>query len=391
MIFFNILAILTLSYWIAMSIESKRGLPLIQELPLTTKLKDEPFVSIIVAAKEEEDSIEQTVQHLLAQDYDNMELIVINDRSNDQTGQKLEELKAWSANREKLNKRIQVIHITHLPEGWLGKNHALYQGYLQAKGKYLLFTDADVLYGKNTLSSAIHYMRSKHLDHLTLAPAMTANSFWLRSFVHLFLFSFGLFMKPWQANRDDQRKEGMGIGAFNLITRSAYEQIGTHKRFALRPDDDLKLGREAKKAGLKQRILTGLQHLQVEWYPDLPSAIEGLEKNTFVGLHYRLWMVIVAVFGQFFALFFPFIAVWLFYGDWKAILYLFSLSIMIGLYIAHIRKMTTDWGYEVLVLPITVLIFIYTLLRSTYLTLKQGGIYWRGTFYSLQDLKKMKE
>jgi glycosyltransferase involved in cell wall biosynthesis len=388
-LFLNVLTILTLVYWITMFIDSSKGLPLIHKLPKREKrLEKEPFVSIIVAAKEEEESIIQTVKHLLYQDYKRMELIVVNDRSQDLTGQKLEDLKKWSAAKKEINVSLQVIHITSLPEGWLGKNHALYQGYLQAKGEYLLFTDADVIYQPHALQDAISYIQDEQADHLVLAPAMITKTFWLRSFVHFFLFSFGLFLKPWKGNIDTQTKDGMGIGAFNLIHRKAYQKIGTHKALALRPDDDLQLGIRVKRAGLKQRVLTGLEHIAVEWYPNLYSAVRGLEKNTFAGLKYSLTLVFIAIFGQFFALFFPFIAVWLF-RDWNSLMYLLSIIIMIGLYFAHIRKMTPYSGFEVIVLPITVLLFIYVLIRSTYVTLRQGGIYWRGTYYSLHELKKM--
>lgn len=280
--------------------------------------------------KEEEDSITQTVKHLLYQDYKRMEIIVVNDRSQDLTGQKLDGLKKWSAAKHEIQIPLQVIHITSLPMGWLGKNHALYQGYLQAKGEYLLFTDADVIYQPHALRDAIAYIQEQQADHLVLAPAMITKTFLLRSFVHYFLFSFGLFMKPWRGNIDQQTKDGIGIGAFNLIQRKAYQQIGTHKALALRPDDDLQLGIRIKKAGLKQRVLTGMGQIAVEWYPHLSAAIRGLEKNTFAGLKYSLPMAFAAIFGQFFALFFPFVAVWLFW-DWSSFLYLFSMIIMIGL------------------------------------------------------------
>jgi glycosyltransferase involved in cell wall biosynthesis len=392
MLFFGILAVLTCVYWIAMVFDTFRGFRLIKGLPTSVKTLDKaPLVSIIIAAKEEEKSITKTVKNLLNQDYARFEIIVINDRSQDQTGTKLEELKQWSMGKKEIKVPLQIIHITSLPEGWLGKNHALYQGYLQAKGEYLLFTDADVIYQPNTLRDAVSCMKQHEVDHLTLSPAMVAKGFWLRAFVHFFLFGFNLFVRPWKANVDEQHRDGMGIGAFNLLTRKAYEKIGTHKALALRPDDDLQLGIRVKQAKLKQRFLTALQHLQVEWYPDLKSAIKGLEKNVFAGLDYRLPMVGLAIFGQFFAFCFPFIAVWLFW-DWKSVIYLFAVTIMMGLYLAHTQRFSREYSiWEVAVLPLTVLLFIYVFVRSVFLTLRQGGIYWRGTFYSLKELKRMKQ
>lgn len=334
MFIFYILAILILIYWLSMIGLVRQGLALMHELPLHKKLEEEPLVSVIMVAKEEETTVEQTVKHLLAQDYANMELIVINDRLREQTEQKLEALKAWSAAKEKLNKRIQVIHITQVPDGWLGKNHALYQGYLQAKGKYLLFTDADVFYNKHALSSAIHYMQKERLDHLTLIPTIKTNSFWLKSFLPLFFFSFVLYVLPWRANLDGRRKHGLGIGAFNLLTREAYERIGTHKRLALRPDEAWQLGREVKRAGLKQRLLTGLNHLQVEPFPDLASARHVLEKNTFFDLQQRFMFFLYTLWNFFIAFLFPFVGLWLFWGSWLSIFCGLSLSLAISLYLA---------------------------------------------------------
>ncbi|WP_213055581.1 glycosyltransferase, partial [Escherichia coli] len=111
-----------------------------------------PLVSIIIAAKEEESTIADTVKHLLDQTYPRIEIIAVNDRSRDSTGRKLDELRRWSENRGDLHIPVRIIHITSLPSGWIGKNHALYQGYAQARGKYLLFTDADVKFAPNTVS-----------------------------------------------------------------------------------------------------------------------------------------------------------------------------------------------------------------------------------------------
>jgi cellulose synthase/poly-beta-1,6-N-acetylglucosamine synthase-like glycosyltransferase len=366
MLFFNILATITLLYWIWMSVESMRGLAAVESLPRDGRTPSQPpLVSIIIAAKEEERSITRTLRHLLQQDYERMEIIVINDRSKDQTGVKLEELKRWSAGKEEIKVPLQIIHVTALSEGWLGKNHALYQGYLQAKGEYLLFTDADVVYRSSTVRDAMSYMKRKEVDHLTVTPAIVAKSFWLRAFVQLFLFLFNLYVRPWRANDDHQYRHGIGIGAFNLIRRKAYEKIGTHQAFSMRPDDDLQLGTRVKQAKLKQRFITGMEHLEVEWYPDLRSAIQGLEKNTYSGLNYRLWMVIFALLGQFFAFLLPFIGIFLF-DDWTRVTYFFTVLLMIGLYFLHLRKFSRDAGYEVIALPITLGLFcMFLFARST--------------------------
>lgn len=276
--FFGILAVIVFLYWLFMLVVSARGLRLVPRLPvLKQPTPDEPFVSVIVAAKDEEESIGRTLANLLALDYPHYEVIVVNDRSEDGTREQIEAVKRWA---EETGKQVplHIVHIQVLPDGWLGKNHALYQGYLHAKGDYLLFTDADVVFAPHTLRSAMAYLLQQQADHVTLTPAMISKGFWLRAFVNFFLFALCMFKWPWKPNDDRQHREGMGVGAFNFLTREAYEKIGTHQAISLRPDDDLMLGMRVKQARLRQRVVTGQDHLEVEWYPSLRAAIRGLEK-----------------------------------------------------------------------------------------------------------------
>ncbi|MCY9589074.1 glycosyl transferase family 2 [Paenibacillus chitinolyticus] len=387
----GILALLILLYWLAMLADHLRGARLFRELPPSGPLPDPtPLVSVIIAAKEEETTIRDTVRHLLAQTYPRLELIVVNDRSQDGTGRTLDELKRWSEEeRGDIRIPMRVIHVTRLPGGWLGKNHALYQGYRQARGQWLLFTDADIRFHPDTVREAVGFALSEHADHLTLTPHMTAPTFWLRSFIRHFLFSLSLFTRPWRANLDGERKGGMGIGAFNLIHRRAYEAIGTHEAIALRPDDDLQLGARVKLAGLRQRLASGRSRLQVEWYPSMRAAVRGLEKNLFSGFGYKVSVAAAAGAGQLLLFTFPWLGM-LLYGDWRSLVHLASVLIMTALYRKQIRMMAGSPGLDTLAVPASAALLVYVLVRSVGLTLKQGGVYWRGTFYSLSDLKKMK-
>lgn len=402
----NGLALLTLGYWLFMlwdTLRSKRWMFTLPRYadhtaaPVWPKKHADkqasplpPLVSIIIAAKEEESTIADTVKHLLNQTYPRLEIIAVNDRSQDSTGRKLDELKRWSENRADLRIPVRIIHITALPSGWIGKNHALYQGYAQARGKYLLFTDADVKFAPNTVADAVRYMQEEQADHLTLAPRMLMRGFWLKAFVQYFFFTLCLYVRPWRSNDDFQHRHGMGIGAFNLITRYAYEQIGTHKAFAMRPDDDLHLGRLVKRRRLRQRLASGADHIEVEWYATLHDAVRGLEKNLFSGFSYRLWKAVLGVCGQLGLFFFPWIA-WLLLPGLAGWVFALSAVLMVVVYFLLIRSMTGKGGVETLVLPVTVLLLSYVVARSVGLTLRQGGIYWRGTFYSLKALRSMKD
>ncbi|MEB1807325.1 MAG: glycosyltransferase family 2 protein [Bacillaceae bacterium] len=378
-----ILAIITCLFWFAVLIDATLGMRKLEKLENvetndTIKLNS-PLVSIIVAARNEEKDIERSLQSQLQQTYKNIEWIVVNDRSTDQTGVIINQI-------SNTDNRIQPIHIEQLDEGWLGKNHALYQGYLASKGDYLLFTDADVYYKPDTLEKALSYMIKHKIDHLTLAPNMNVKRFWAKAFVTFFLFGFSYFKRPWKSN-DDKSKVAIGIGAFNLLRRDAYEEIGTHQVIRERPDDDLMLGIQIKSSGKKQRFVSALEHLEVEWYATLKGALIGLEKNAFAGLYYRYTMVVFAILGVFISQLLPFLAVFFTTGLTR-IVYLFTIVLLFLLYHRTANVMAKNALKYFLVFPISALLFIYCIIRATILTTVRGGIIWRGTHYPLAALRK---
>ncbi len=389
---FQFIAVIAIAvFWFAALLFMLPGWRTVSRLPAcgeAEKQKQEPLISVIVAAKEEEQTIRETLRHLMNQNAGRMEIIAVNDRSSDATGSKLEALKKWSEQKTGIRVPLRIVHITHLPAGWLGKTHALYQGYLQAKGSILLFTDADVQFQASVVSDAWVYMHKRQIDHLTLAPAMLARSFALKAFVRFFMFSLTFARPPWLANIDRQRSFGFGIGAFNMITRSAYEKIGTHQALAMRPDDDLQLGMLVKKAGLKQRFLSCTDRLQVEWYPGLQQAFRGLEKNLFAGFHYNPLLALVGVIGQLLFFLYPFLAAFVLHG-WERAVSIAAAVLLTACYLYVLRKFSNDPPWDVVVLPFSVLVLVYVIIRSVMLTYVRGGMFWRGTFYSLKQLKKM--
>jgi glycosyltransferase involved in cell wall biosynthesis len=364
--------------WIVFLADAFLGFRKLDSLEKEESLKVGPLLSVIVAARNEEKQIKASILSQLEQSYRTVEWIVVDDRSTDQTGRILDDLK-------KEDSRIKIIHVKELPEGWLGKNHALYKGSLLASGKWLLFTDADVKYEKEAFAKALHYAERYQLDHLTAAPNLHANHFWLKTFVAFFLFGFSYFKRPWMAN-NPKSKIGTGIGAFNLISKAAYESFGTHEQLKMRPDDDLQLGMKMKKAGYRQRIVTALRLIEVEWYGSLKEAFIGLEKNTFAGLNYQVSMVFFSIFGVFITNVLPFLTI---FSANKTISLLSLGNIVTSgiLYVMIIRRMTVYSPVLFLVFPITAILFIYSIIRASLLTFKRGGIVWRGTTYRLSELK----
>lgn len=374
-----IMLLLVTLFWGVIAVDTFRGLrelPAIEEEPPTSSIG---LVSIIVAARNEDHTLEQSIRSQLLQTYQPIEWILINDRSTDQTGKTMEKL-------AQIDSRIRVIHIESLPEGWLGKNHALYTGAMKANGHVLIFTDADIHYEPDLVAKAAAFFSRFSLDHLTISPNLTAKSFLLKGFISFFLFGFSYYKRPWSANRDHS-KNGMGIGAFNMISEEAYKKLKGHSAIRMRPDDDLQLGIMVKKAGLKQRMATALKMLEVEWYPSLKEAIKGLEKNTFAGLHYSYILVIGAIAGVFISQLLPFIT--LFHSNVAVrIISILAIMMLAAVYIPLTRRLTTYSPWHILLFPLSACLFLYAITRATILTFFRGGIKWRDTTYSLKALKK---
>lgn len=359
-----------------------------EEIPSRLPLPERPpLVSVIIAAKEEQENIQETIRFLHNQTYPRLEIIAINDRSSDATGARLDAMKAWSDGRPEGGPLLKVVHIANLPQGWLGKNHALYQGYKQAKGSYLLFTDADVHFHPDCIRDCMAYVLKRDVDHLTLIPKLLSSSLLLRSFVHLFMSCVCFIYPPWQANDDLNRKKGMGIGAFNLVRREVYERIGTHRSFAMRPDDDLCLGLKVKREGWRQRVASGTDKIAVEWYATLRDAFIGLEKNLYSGFGFRLPLALSAVAGLILLVGAPLTSL-LWARGWALFFLLASSGFFFGTYLMYVQRLDPKSGKEAIWLPVSVFLLAGVILRSVCLAHRRKGVYWRDTFYSLQELRK---
>lgn len=380
-------ALLICAIWAAVFIRSYRGLTTVEDIPSHLPLPERPpLVSVIIAAKEEQESIQETIRHLYHQTYPRLEIIAINDRSSDETGARLDELKAWSDGRPEGGPRLKVVHIANLPEGWLGKNHALYQGYKQANGRFLLFTDADVQFHPDAIRDCMAYVLKHDVDHLTLIPRLLSRSSLLRSFVHVFMNGVFFLYPPWAANDDLQRRKGLGIGAFNLVRKDVYERIGTHRSFPMRPDDDLCLGLRIKQDGWRQRVVSGADRIAVEWYSSLRECIRGLEKNLYAGFGFRLPYALAAVCGLAVLGGAPLTSL-LWARGWPLFFLLVSAGFLLGTYLMHVQRLGRESGKEAVWLPVTIFILIGVILRSVWLAHRRRGVYWRGTFYRLKELR----
>jgi glycosyltransferase involved in cell wall biosynthesis len=334
-------------------------------------------VSIIVAARNEQKKIGEALESLLKQDYANLELIVVDDRSSDRTGAIVEEIGASDA-------RVRVVNVTELPAGWLGKNYALYRGAEVASGKLLLFTDADVVMDPSTVARAVSYFEIHELHHLAAMPTVKLPSLPLRLFCSTFGIFFSGYLRPWKA-KDPRSRAFIGIGAFNLVRAEAYKTAGTHRAIAMRPDDDVKLGKILKKAGFRQEMVFGMGLMSVEWYSSLGELIEGLMKNFFAGLEYSVVKSVGAGIAVLLLNVWPFAAIFAVRGSGR-VLYALAVMVML-LFISDANDFYGQPRWYALGHPLSAMLFVYILWKSMVRTLRTGGINWRGTHYPLALLR----
>jgi glycosyltransferase involved in cell wall biosynthesis len=339
-----------------------------------------PRVSIIVPARNEEAEIEQALTRLLHLEYDNYEVIAVNDRSTDGTGEIMERV---ARNQSRLI--LKVIHHAELPAGWLGKTHAMWTATNEATGDWILFTDADVYFRPDALRRAVAYAEAERADHVVLFPQMImkrVGEFMMIAFFQT-MFMFG--HRPWKV-ADPKAKDHMGVGAFNLIRRSVYESIGTYKTLRMEVLDDMKLGKVVKNAGFRQRNVFGADLISIRWANGAMGVVNNLTKNFFAVLSFEWPRSVISAFGLAFLNLMPFLGIWLAHG-WERLPYGIALGSIALIYIGMNSRSGVP-AYYFFLHPVSATLFSYTLLRSMGHALWNDGVIWRGTKYALDDLRK---
>ena len=332
-----------------------------------------PSLSVIVPARNEAAALPRSLPSLLGQTYPHLAVIALDDRSTDATGAILESLK-------RQHPALAVIHIASLPDGWLGKTHALFIGSQAASGDWLLFTDADVVFHPRCLEVAVAYAETNGVDHLVVFPRTETLGFWEPILVGCFGLLFGLVFRPWRVS--DPRF--IGVGAFNLIRRSAYTRIGTHRALATAMVDDLELGRLVKTHGLRQAAVLGDDLLRVRWQIGLSGIVHGLEKNAFAGLGYSVIRATAACLGLAACGILPFLAAPL--GEARILWGVSAFAAILAQACFTREARLPLWS--VLFFPVGIAVLCYSIIRSMLLALCRGQVEWRGTSYPLSLLRR---
>jgi cellulose synthase/poly-beta-1,6-N-acetylglucosamine synthase-like glycosyltransferase len=367
------------SLFLAMSIAALLNLRWVRRLPPLTNLPPPPDegemrCSVVLAARDEEDRIENTLRRLLCQEGVSLEIIAVDDRSSDHTNSILAKLAQEDS-------RVRLIRVDTLPDGWLGKCHACHLGAAAASGDWLLFTDADCWLKPDLVLRAVRAAEAEQVDHVTLMPGIAQKSPALRAWHIMFLIS----ILGWIAGANRNKpKAHVGIGAFNLVRASAYRECGGYEALRLTVLDDVKLGLLLRRAGKRTRGFLGGDDVECHWGTTVRSMVKIMEKNYFAALDFRLS---VAVAGSLFTiLIFCALLLGLISGTPLGLagaLAPFSLILPAGILA---RRLGWPW-HCALGVPFMIPVFLYALLNSTFVTVRQGGIRWRDTFYRLEQLR----
>jgi cellulose synthase/poly-beta-1,6-N-acetylglucosamine synthase-like glycosyltransferase len=344
----------------------------VSRLPLTD---NPPPLAIIIAVRNEEEDLEKALESVCNINYSSHRIIVVNDRSTDRTG---EILQTFSSRYP----QIQVTTITSLPDSWLGKNNALYQGYLSSTEEWMLFADADIVFHPDAINKAVGYAVKQQLDHLTMLPELISRSAILNSVFATFSIMLTIDMKPWEA-KNPKSKASSSIGAFNLVRQTAYEKMGTHARIKLRPDDDLQLGQMMKKEGLRQDVLAGKGYVCLEWYKNLRELGRGVQKNSFAVANYNIAQTIASVLFMLLSVALPMPVMFIFGTPEIRIM----AAIMLAFHIIYMIIVPPNKWWYAFMIPFSAFFLAWHFLKAAIVTTAQGGIYWRDSFYSLKMLK----
>lgn len=363
-------------------LSSFRDTPYLDKFP--QKNHKSPKVSVILPARNEEGFIEKCLDSLLGQDYENYEIIAIDDSSTDSTGNIIKNYAAKDA---------RVIHVSAKPkpDGWMGKNWACMEGYAAATGEILLFTDSDTTHSGNVISLAVSHLLSLDLDALTAIPKMVCLDNWTRITLPMLSTFLHTRFSALRVN-DPSKKTGYFFGSFFIIKRSTYEKVGMHQGVRQEIIEDGALGKKVKEAGFKMKMVRGDHLINAVWARDRSTLWNAL-KRLMIPLYLQNARIAIGIFfAVLFLLFMPFPL--LAYSSvlfWHAESFpaLFAVSIVSSglIYAAgvldarelHIKFLHALCG------PLGSLIIVCGFLSGILQAKRSMSVSWRGRVYSMKD------
>lgn len=339
-----------------------------------------PSVAVIVPAKNEAKAIEASLHSLLASDYPDLQILAVDDRSTDATGAKMDAVATAAA-----SSRLRVMHVTDLPPGWLGKPHAMAMAAEQIDAEWLLFTDADVLFAPDAIRRAVAYATHSNADNVVVFPSLILQGPGEKMLIAFFQSVSALAARPWKIEDPKAKRDYVGVGAFSLVRRSVYEALGGYTELRMEVMEDLRFGYRVKEHGFAQRAAFGKDLVRIRWAESAWGMLANLTKNLFSIFRFRPTVLLGASAGLFGMCITPFVSL-VFAGParWAGVV---ALAALLLLNLHYWRQTKISPAYLAL-LPVAMILFLFTLIRSMLLVLWRGGVLWRGTLYPLKELRR---
>ncbi|MCU0701207.1 MAG: glycosyltransferase [Myxococcaceae bacterium] len=333
-----------------------------------------PRLSVVIPARNEAEHLEAALTLKRSSTYPNLELVVVNDRSTDDTGAIAERVAA-------ADPRVRVVHLTALPDGWLGKVHAMAKGLEVCTGEFVLFSDADVFIAPGVFEKVISAAQREALDFLCIFPRIRPEAPLLQASLATMFRVLVLFSRPWAVS-DPRSKAAVGVGAFNLVRRSALAKTKGLEWLKLETGDDMALGVMLKASGARCEFFLGGEDVHLEFYPSYAVMMRAVEKNgaaapapLLIGAAALLVLLEVGLFAGFGL-----------GGSWALAAALGAMSSIV--LAASVARLTHTPTSPSLVPWLGSIPFAFVVARSAVLALVRGGVRWRGTFYPTKEIAR---
>lgn len=393
------LAWLIAAAWVWKAADVVRSVP---TLPVLTGMEWDvvperlPSLTVVVPARDEAENIAATLDALLLADYPahggRLSIVAVDDRSTDLTGtiidayvmeQEVGSRKQETGKTARAEPQLDVIHIRELPEGWLGKTFAMMLATERSESEYVLYTDADVLFSPSILRRALAYAEASEADHLVVMPSPLVKSRG-EGIVLGFLQVLGAWASRLWRVADPKARDFIGVGGFNLVRRSALAAIGGWEPQRLAVLEDLRLGRRMKSAGMRQRVAFAPGLVLVHWAKGPFGLVQVMTKNLFSMFNFRPLLLVGAVGWLTVFCLLPIAGLFWWSTVVPALMMLCSVGAMYRV-LSETSQMDARYGW---LYPLGTLALMWAMLRSMVTVLWQGGVVWRGTHYSLRELRR---
>lgn len=312
-------------YFLIYTIISFKRLPKLESINQQQDaiIRDEfPKVSVILPARNEEKYIAKCLDSLLNQSYPNFEIVAINDSSSDRTDEIIQRYHI-------LNSKVVAINAeSKQEEGWIGKNWACYQGYLNSTGEIFLFTDADTVHSRSIMSLAVTYLIKQNLDALTAIPRILSEEDILVKITLPLLWTLSYAKYSALRANNPKSKTGYLFGSFFILTRKTYEAVGTHKAVKSEIVEDGALGRKVKEEKFKLKVVRGESYVEAIWARDLNTLLDGLRRLMIPLYQRERTSALLMIISSFLLLMLPFILLpFLLFNTTLFFIYSYSVSV----------------------------------------------------------------